>query len=63
MENTTAVSFELADVQIEDGFEYGDWRDECISDKLNGECFNQRISLFSTHFDKGRWPHTFVSIF
>ena len=63
MEKTDVSSFDVSDVQIEDGFEYGDWRDECMSDKLNEECFNPRISLLNNQFDKGRLPQTSISIF
>ena len=58
-----AALYEPSNVQIEDGFEYGDWRDQCISDKLNEEYFNPRISLFSHQIEKGKLLRTFTSIF
>ena len=54
MENINTTSFEVSGVRIEDGFEYGDWRDKCIDDKLNDEFFNSTKSLFSNQFDNGR---------
>ena len=63
MEKINATSFDVSGVRIEDGFEYGDWRDKCIDDKLNDEFFNSTKSLFSNQFDNGRRRQTFISIY
>ena len=63
MENIDVTSFRVLDIKIEDGFEYGDWRDQWMSDKLYEQVFNPEISLYDDQTNTSKWLLVFIQIF
>ena len=62
MENINVSTIGLSDAKIEDGFEYGDWRDQWVSDTLYSQFINTKISIFGHQINKGRLSRRFTSI-
>ena len=54
MEDFGNKLFGPPNVQNEDGFEFGDWRDQWTFDKMFDDCFNERISLYDQKINKSK---------
>ena len=61
MENRDLNTFRLSGLQIEDGFQYGDWRDQWVSDTQYDDCFTAKISLIDNRISKSKSSHTFTA--
>ena len=59
MDDQISSAFKNSDVKIEDGFEFGDWRDQCITDKSYDELFSPRKSSYDSQNRIG-WLHITV---
>ena len=60
MENQIWSAFKNSDLNIEDGFEFGDWRDQCITDKSYDECFSPRKSFYEDQDKIGKLLQTLL---
>ena len=62
MEDQAGKAFDFSDFRIQDGFKFGDWRDQWIIDKSFDELFSARKNLFENQDFKGKLLHIFNSI-
>ena len=49
-------AFNILSFRIDDGFEFGDWRDQWTTDKSFDELFSARKNIFEGHDWEGRLP-------
>ena len=61
MEDQVGNTFKIPDFRTEDGFKFGDWRDQCTIDGSFDELFSARKNLFENQDCKGRLLHIFNS--
>ena len=62
MEDEIGNTFKIPDFRTENGFKFGDWRDQCTTDKSFDELFSARKNLIENQDFKGRLLHIFNSI-
>ena len=54
MEDQAGKAFDFSDFRIQDGFKFGDWRDQWIIDKSFDEWFSARKNMFENQDCIGR---------
>ena len=63
MEDQAGNAFNFSDFRIQDGFKFGDWRDQWVTDKSFDDWFSARKSLLENQDWIGRLLQIFDPIF